>query len=189
MKMKFTNFCGIFATLFVTTTIILLASCSQDDDYYDNSEMYTLAEEMGTRSGGGDPGGDDPDPMLPFAGNPVQAGGDTINFDLEPDAPLETYINWSRGYTGAFAPVSNITVLTSFYPILWEQHDTIRVVYYMISSIGEWSGPNNDMRIRIRYSKDSIVTKHGIDTTYIFNRDYQFDYHADCISDPTLHPL
>lgn len=54
---KFTNFCGIFATLFVTTTIVLLASCSQDDDYYDNSEMYTLAEEMGTRSGGGDPGG------------------------------------------------------------------------------------------------------------------------------------
>ena len=56
--MKFKNFCGIFATLFVTTTIILLASCSQDDDYYENSEMYTLAE-MGTRLGGngGDPGG------------------------------------------------------------------------------------------------------------------------------------
>lgn len=56
--MKFKNFCGIFATLFVTTTIILLASCSQDDDAYDNNEMYTLAEEMGTRSGGngGDPG-------------------------------------------------------------------------------------------------------------------------------------
>lgn len=56
--MKFTNFCGIFATIFVTTTIILLASCSQDDETYD-SDMYTLAEEMGTRSGGngGDPGG------------------------------------------------------------------------------------------------------------------------------------
>ena len=53
--MKFTNFCGIFATVFVTTTIVLLASCSQDDDYYE-SDMYTLAE-MGTRSGGGDPGG------------------------------------------------------------------------------------------------------------------------------------
>ena len=48
---KIKNFCGIFATLFVTTTIILLASCSQDDDVYDNSEMYTLAE-MGTRLGG-----------------------------------------------------------------------------------------------------------------------------------------
>jgi hypothetical protein len=52
---KISNFCGIFATLFVTTTIILLASCSQDDDNYD-SDMYTLAE-MGTRLGGkGDPG-------------------------------------------------------------------------------------------------------------------------------------
>ncbi len=27
---KFSNFCGIFATVFVTTTIVLLASCSQD---------------------------------------------------------------------------------------------------------------------------------------------------------------
>ena len=53
--MKFSNLCGIFATLFVTTTMVLLASCSQDDDNYD-SDMYTLAE-MGTRLGGkGDPG-------------------------------------------------------------------------------------------------------------------------------------
>lgn len=51
---KFSNFCGIFATVFVTTTIFLLASCSQDDDNYD-SDMYTMAE-MGTRLGGkGDP--------------------------------------------------------------------------------------------------------------------------------------
>ena len=52
-----TSFCGIFATLFVTTTMVLLASCSQDDDNYD-SDMYTLAE-MGTRLGGegGDSGG------------------------------------------------------------------------------------------------------------------------------------
>ena len=49
--MKFTNFCGIFATVFVTTTMVILASCSQDDETYD-SDMYTLAEEMGTRSGG-----------------------------------------------------------------------------------------------------------------------------------------
>lgn len=44
---KISNFCGIFAALFVTTTMVLLASCSQDDDNYD-SDMYTLAE-MGTR--------------------------------------------------------------------------------------------------------------------------------------------
>jgi len=54
---KFSNFCGIFATVFVTTTIILLASCSQDDDYYE-SDMYTLAE-MGTRLGAGDEWGYD----------------------------------------------------------------------------------------------------------------------------------
>ena len=53
--MKFSNFCGIFAIVFVTATIILLASCSQDDDYYE-SDMYTLAE-MGTRlDGGGESG-------------------------------------------------------------------------------------------------------------------------------------
>ena len=48
-------FCGIFATVFVTTTMVLLASCSQDDDYYE-SDMYTLAE-MGTRLGDPEPGG------------------------------------------------------------------------------------------------------------------------------------
>ena len=48
---KLSNFCGIFATVFVTTTVVLLASCSQDDDNYD-SDMYTMAE-MGTRLGGG----------------------------------------------------------------------------------------------------------------------------------------
>ena len=45
------SFCGI-----------LLASCSQDDDYYE-SDMYTLAE-METRSGGGDPGGGQPSPVI-----------------------------------------------------------------------------------------------------------------------------
>ena len=60
---KISNFCGIFATLFVTTTMVLLASCSQDDDYYE-SDMYTLAE-MGTRLGGkGDSGdGETPKPQ------------------------------------------------------------------------------------------------------------------------------
>lgn len=62
MKIKFKNFCGIFATLFVTTTMVLLASCSQDDDYYE-SDMYTLAE-MGTRLSGGDPGGGGPAPVI-----------------------------------------------------------------------------------------------------------------------------
>ena len=72
--MKFTNFCGIFATLFVTTTIILLASCSQDDDYYE-SDMYTLAE-MGTRLGG-DPE-DPPHPQTYF----LRAGSADEQFEV-----------------------------------------------------------------------------------------------------------
>ena len=58
---KIKNYCGIFATLFVTTTMLTITSCSQDDDYYD-SDMYTLAE-MGTRLGGGDPGSGGPAPV------------------------------------------------------------------------------------------------------------------------------
>lgn len=51
MRIK-SNFCGIFATVFMVVTAITIASCSQDDDDY-NSNMYTLAEEMDTRSGEG----------------------------------------------------------------------------------------------------------------------------------------
>lgn len=40
----------------ITAVFCIFCGCSQDDDMYDNSEMYTLAEEMGTRLGG-DPGG------------------------------------------------------------------------------------------------------------------------------------
>ena len=177
-------FCGIFATVFVTTTMALLASCSQDDDYYE-SDMYTLAE-MGTRLGGGDPGGGyDPNPPIPYLGNPVQAGADTINFELASDCPMEAYINWSRGYTGMTAPVSGISVSISFYPILWEDN----VSYFITSSTAEWFGLNNDMRIKIKYSKDSIVNIDNRDTTYIFNREHILTHRADCISDPTLRPL
>ena len=41
----------------ITVLFGILCGCSQEDDGYDNAEMYTLAEEMGTRGGGGDPGG------------------------------------------------------------------------------------------------------------------------------------
>ena len=40
----------------ITALLGVLCGCSQEDDGYDNAEMYTLAEEMGTRGGGGDPG-------------------------------------------------------------------------------------------------------------------------------------
>lgn len=44
----------------ISAIFCIFCGCSQDDDMYDNSDMYTLAEEMGTRGGGGDPGGNPP---------------------------------------------------------------------------------------------------------------------------------
>lgn len=41
----------------LTAMFCVFCGCSQDEDDYNNSDMYTLAEEMETRSGGGDPGG------------------------------------------------------------------------------------------------------------------------------------
>jgi hypothetical protein len=72
---------------------------------------------------------------------------------------------------------------------LWEEDEKHRNVYYITSSTGEWFGFNNDMRIKIKYSKDSIVNINGRDTTYYFNREHILTHHADCIPDPTLHPL
>ena len=40
--MKKTNFCGIFATVFVVATVIMLASCSQDDEFYEDG-LFTRA--------------------------------------------------------------------------------------------------------------------------------------------------
>ena len=48
------NFCGIFAIAFIAATIILISSCSQDDDFYE-SDKYTMAEELETRTP--EPGG------------------------------------------------------------------------------------------------------------------------------------
>lgn len=56
--MKKFYFSGIFAAAFVATAAFMLASCSQDDEYYYDSEMFTRADGMMTRSGG-DPGGNE----------------------------------------------------------------------------------------------------------------------------------
>lgn len=50
------TFDGILMVAF-TAMFYLFCGCTQDDDGYNNSDMYTLAEEMETRGGGGDPGG------------------------------------------------------------------------------------------------------------------------------------
>ncbi|MDO5483231.1 MAG: hypothetical protein Q4F47_09390 [Bacteroidaceae bacterium] len=62
--MKKTNFCAIFATMFVVATVITLASCSQDDEYYEDG-LFTRADGMMMRSGG-EPGGggNQPRPIL-----------------------------------------------------------------------------------------------------------------------------
>lgn len=41
----------------LTAMFCVFCGCSQDEDDYNNSDMYTLAEEMETRGMGGDPGG------------------------------------------------------------------------------------------------------------------------------------
>lgn len=182
--MKFSNFCGIFATVFVTTTIILLASCSQDDDYYE-SDMYTLAE-MGTRGGGGDPGngGGTPDPPMFYFGNPVQEGADTITFDVE-GCEMESFIHWSNGFTGMSAPVSNITITLHYWDI-----DSASYV----NSTGTWFGPNNGMKIRVDYIKDTIEIRELVDHTkdtvrYSLWKKFYHEYYPTCIPDPNLQPL
>ncbi len=48
----------------LTAMFFVFCGCSQDEDDYNNSDMYTLAEEMGTRGGGGDPGGMSPKTII-----------------------------------------------------------------------------------------------------------------------------
>ena len=50
--MKRKNFSGIFSAVFAVATVITLASCSQDDEYYEDG-LFTRADEMMTRSEGG----------------------------------------------------------------------------------------------------------------------------------------
>ena len=196
--MKFTNFCGIFATVFVTTTIILLASCSQDDDYYE-SDMYTLAE-METRGGGGDPGngGGEPDPPMNYFGNPVEAGADTITFEIERQE-MQVFISWSNGFTGMSSPVSDIVITPHYWDTLqchyfpYPYNIQYRVRTY-IGSTGTWFGPNNGMRIRVDYLKDTMVVKNLPDHTqetvyYSLWKKFYHEYYPTCIPDPTLQPL
>jgi hypothetical protein len=61
--MKRRNLSGIFATALIAVTIFTLASCSQDDEYYEDG-LFTRADEMMTRSEGGQ-GGYTPNPYAP----------------------------------------------------------------------------------------------------------------------------
>lgn len=179
MKTK-TNFCGIFATVFMVATAITIASCSQDDDY--DSNMYTLAEKMDTRSGGDPGGGETPTPQ-PISGNPVCAGNDTIQIAME-EYNLETYVNWTRGYTGLSSPRSRISIVAGFFPIIPDD-------IFLVSTTGEWYGYQDEIDIRIRYYKDSIVynpVTHQ-DSIITMVKDFYYRHKANTASDPTLQPL
>ena len=107
---KFSNFCGIFATVFVTTTVVLLASCSQDDDNYD-SDMYTMAE-MGTRlgGGGGDPGGGGSGTGGEMGPVWLEEGSDSIVYD---DINIQHDIVFNISWNGQFYDNAHATITWS----------------------------------------------------------------------------
>lgn len=83
--MKKTNFCGIFATVFVVATVITLASCSQDDEYYEDG-LFTRADEMMTRSG--EQGGYTPTPPTISTLIPEEGLSRPFTFMFTPTDPV-----------------------------------------------------------------------------------------------------
>lgn len=88
----------------ITALLGLLCGCSQEDDGYD-SDMYTLAEEMGTRGGGGDPGGNPPKRVIRW---------DKRGLQIDNPTGFSNPINMS-------APAS---LPNSLDPILYGEYDT-----------------------------------------------------------------
>lgn len=146
MKTK-TNFCGIFATTFMVATAITIASCSQDDDDY-NSNMYTLAEKMETRSGG-DPGGGTGGEALK-----ILAGADTFYCRTFFPVILEEVISWPEGYFGLGTPEPTPTLKVNFLDDLdtdFIQHKR----YEILSTQAYWFGGlsvKGSIRVRIKNS-------------------------------------
>ena len=112
--MKKTNFCAIFATMFVAATVIMLASCSQDDEFYEEG-LFTRADEMMTRAG--EPGGYTPTPTPPPF-QKIAAGVDTFYYDipLAYSIEIESIISWEEGYTSVTAHPVNPQISASFFP-------------------------------------------------------------------------
>ena len=138
--------------------------------------MFTRSEEMMTR--GGEQGGYTPTPP-PYSGNPVKEGGDTVDIEFE-GYNLETYIYWTEGFTGMSSPRSTIHIVADFFPII--PSDSIS----FISKTGEWYGYNNQIKVRIRYRKDSTYYKHPKDTTVSLVKDFYYLHTASCESAPEL---
>lgn len=132
--MKKTNFCAIFATMFVAATVIMLASCSQDDEYYEDG-LFTRADEMMTRAG--ELGGYTPTPTPP----PVQkiaAGVDTFYYDipLVYSIDIESIISWEEGYTSVTAHPVNPQISASFFPSSTDGRYRFEIVDQKVNWLG-----------------------------------------------------
>ena len=88
----------------ITALLGVLCGCSQEDDGYD-SDMYTLAEEMGTRGGGGDPGGMSPKTIICWK-------------------KRKEYIDTPTGALTPFNMSSPASLPNSTDPILYGEYDT-----------------------------------------------------------------
>lgn len=139
---KLSNFCGIFATVFVTTTIILLASCSQDDDNYD-SDMYTMAE-MGTRLGGegGDPGG---------GGSGTGGGTPMITYNMYSDMGEYQlhFLNSALGHTSLKA---NLKALTDSAFTQWSGHATFEDKNVQVESLTVEHVNSDTINVYLRFN-------------------------------------
>ena len=75
-------------------------ACSADDEFESNYEMETLAK--------GDLSLSNENPSDPVItdhyGIPVDAGGDTIHYDLRSGVIMPIYTYWTRGFTGQHNP-------------------------------------------------------------------------------------
>lgn len=101
----------------IAAVVCVFFGCSQDDDMYDNSDMYSLAEEMGTRSMGGDPGG------IP--------GKRRIIFDPYPDSLQDPTSISDPMHMSAPASLPNST-----FPILYGEYDTDTLTVSISNFVG-----------------------------------------------------
>lgn len=164
--MKFTNFCGIFATLFVTTTVVFLVSCSQDDDAYDNSEMYTLAE-MGTRLASRDEWNVDPPNnyfLTPgYKEHQVHViGDDTISLDVV------FIISWGTIRAGDHIHITSVTPNNNSEIECYDaNHDSISInkyeyLYHTVPHLLHYSSGNLPYNFYYRLEDGYIYYKKAI---------------------------
>lgn len=146
---KFTNFCGIFATVFMVATAITIASCSQDDDY--DSNMYTLAEEMDTRSGG-DPGGPDTTQIHPDTVGTIHEDGSgdcEYTICVRKGASILVNVSW-----GPYVMHDRKTNVQLTEQIVDEEH----YVFRNVTNEHAWYGNSVQIKVKYKlYSKYNLI--------------------------------